>query len=32
LLVFTEGSGLFDQLINQSGFAMVNVGDDGDIS
>ena len=32
LLVFTEGSGLFEQLINQSGFAMVNVGDDGDIS
>jgi hypothetical protein len=32
LLVFTEGSGLFEQLINQSGFAMVNVSDDGDIS
>ena len=32
LLIFTEGTGLSEQLINQSGFAMVNVSNDGDIS
>src|SRR5450830_1707251 len=32
LLVFTEGAGLAQQLVHQRGFAMVNVGDDGDVA
>ena len=31
-LVFTEGAGLAQQLIHQRGFAVVNVGDNGDIT
>jgi hypothetical protein len=31
LLVSGEGAGLAEQLVNQRGFAMVNVGDDGDM-
>ena len=31
-LVFTEGSGLFEHLVHEGGFAMINVGDDGDVT
>jgi hypothetical protein len=30
--MFTEGAGLSQQLVNQSGFTMVDVGNDGDIA
>jgi hypothetical protein len=32
LLVVAEGAGLAQQLVDQGGFAVVNVGDDGDIA
>jgi hypothetical protein len=32
VLVLAEGSGLTQKLVNQCGFAMIDVGDDGDIS
>ncbi len=32
LLVFTESAGLPQQLVNQRGFAVVNVGNDGDVA
>ena len=32
LFVFGEGARLAEQLVNHGGFAMVHVGDDGDIS
>ncbi len=32
LLVFTESAGLTQQLVHQRGFAMVNVGNDGDVA
>ena len=32
LLVFTEGAGLPQQLVNQRSFAVVNVGNDGDVA
>jgi hypothetical protein len=32
LLVFAEGTGLTQQLVNQGGFAVVNVSDDGDVA
>jgi hypothetical protein len=31
-LVFTEGARLLQQLIHEGGFAVVNVGDDGDVA
>ncbi len=31
-LVVGEGTGLTQQLVNHGGFAMVNVGDDGDVT
>ena len=31
-LVLTERTGLFEQFVNQGGFPVVNVGDDGDIA
>jgi hypothetical protein len=30
--VFGKGAGLAQQLVNHGGFAMVNVGNDGDVS
>ncbi|MNR17030.1 hypothetical protein D3C85_1336690 [compost metagenome] len=32
LLVFTESTGLTQQLVNQRGLAVVNVGDNGDVT
>jgi hypothetical protein len=32
MLVGAEGAGLFEQTIYQSRFAMINVGDDGDVA
>jgi len=32
LLVFAEGTGLPQQLVHQRGFAVVNVGNDGDVA
>src|SRR5262249_33180635 len=32
LLVFTEGAGLLQQAVDQSGLAVVDVGDDGDVA
>ena len=32
LLVFTEGTRLLEQLVYQRGFAVIDVGDDGDVA
>ena len=32
LLVFAEGSGLTEELVDQRGLAVVNVGNDGDVA
>ncbi len=32
LLVFAEGAGLAQQLVDEGGLAVVNVGDDGDVA
>ena len=32
LLIVSEGACEFEQLVNQRGFAVVNVGDDGDVA
>ena len=32
LLIFAEGAGLPQQLVHQRGFAVVNVGNDGDVA
>jgi hypothetical protein len=32
LLVFAEGTGLTQQLVDQRGFAVIDVSDDGDVA